>query len=157
MPLVTRCPLWLYLGSLSLPDRSVAVATFVVLDSLVPCSVTVSGEGVGFRLKRPIVACLLVRSSQGRAGLRGSEEKSGREMRTDHPIVDNTVNRGGRPRPSIDRTGFSVHKGDVVTEGSGGTSACGHLGRILPPTPNKHKILHKHWEVGTRASESKPT
>ena len=54
MPLVTRCPLWLYLGSRSF-DESAAVATAVVRESLFGSTVNVSGEDAVVRLKSTIL------------------------------------------------------------------------------------------------------
>lgn len=55
MYFVTLCPLELYLGSESLPGAGSAVTMSVAVDSLFGSWAEVSGEGAGFRLKRPIV------------------------------------------------------------------------------------------------------
>jgi hypothetical protein len=54
MPLVTRCPLWLYVGSTCLPLGFADVAMTLAVDSVLGSSVEVSGEEAAFRLKRPI-------------------------------------------------------------------------------------------------------
>jgi hypothetical protein len=54
MPLVTRCPLWLYVGSTCFPLGFADVAMALVVDSVLGSTVEVSGEEAVLRLKRPI-------------------------------------------------------------------------------------------------------